>query len=1106
MERKRCLAVVLALAMVLSMACTNLVFAESKPSVAQTVQEAAPQMAPELAIAPDSIVVDPNGAVKSIGAALEAVKDGGSIVVKAGTYNEFVDIRKSVAITGEAGAKVVGGFSVYASNVSIKGMEITTLARPGYIDAAISLFPNTTGCLIEGNKINVTANCYGIITTGTQDTHTFAKNTFTGSNAEALIFTGIQPDGQDATLPPTRSQGSVNSSRNITITENIFKGTADYGVVVTSLASPITNNTFEVACDKARLTVAISGLTITGNIFAENDAMLALSKPMQFFDLSDSYDLEAVRKANTFAQAAYYVIPKYEDASYIFYKIQDAVDWAWSASWKEQLAGADILVGAGNYKENVVIRDKFFKMKSVDGNPISNSTYATICPKTGVALTIDDNDTNWWASVGYAQVEGFKINRMYADDIDGCSFINNKFDGLTTVDTKGAAYAAVVNDANSGSTKVTSFDSNIFTGAYDAGLLLTNSRNITLNRNIFEGNGFYKKTCEGTDDCKGDGARIINVYDLRVLYNTFRNNRGDGLELDRIAAAGAEMSLRTSVKQNKFDDNGLDGLKVANSNLITVEYNLSVARNGGNGMSFFNCHNVSVNNHSDELADFVGIINNGGAGVLFTYPQMVATATELSRMVDNVVINENTILNNGADGVVGIDADNVTITNNVIVGNGKSGVGDGAGNLEAAIKLTASNNEITDNATDGIEVFYAEDADIFSNDILRNGRMGIDFQVGFAEITDNLIQANGDDGISIGGEASSEIYKNWVLDNGFGKNSDNEALFAGGIDIHGDANVHYNDIVGNDNFGLNLRNGALEGTRNKFTYNYWGNASGPMDGYQRTFADAKAGVSDANLMTGNLLGDCNAIIVNSNYKKVSVSMYAPWVSKPFTTINKPGGAEPVIPFALNEGWNFISTPKILSDDFNSWATLANLGDKLDFALLLGYDPATGKWSQGTNVPSFKPQDAYFIRMNSVDMIAMVIKTDTFDSTGTVPVVRQLKEGWNLVSKADDIDNRMTVREVLASAGDPINGWQYVLHPDMDHGYGRHQDEFSFQNTSTDNKKMVTFAGYWVYMNSDKKLAGGTTSYRWDKDWDKIENNSKFLSLTDYIFNVQQVTQ
>jgi hypothetical protein len=80
----------------------------------------------------------------------------------------------------------------------------------------------------------------------------------------------------------------------------------------------------------------------------------------------------------------------------------------------------------------------------------------------------------------------------------------------------------------------------------------------------------------------------------------------------------------------------------------------------------------------------------------------------------------------------------------------------------------------------------------------------------------------------------------------------------------------------------------------------------------------------------------------------------------------------------------------------------------------------------------------------------------------------------------------------------------VIHPEMDYGYGRTQEDFTYTNATDDGEdyEMLNFAGYWVYMNSDKTLAAGATSYVWDES---LKGISKLISLTDSILNSNDFT-
>ena len=238
-----------------------------------------------------------------------------------------------------------------------------------------------------------------------------------------------------------------------------------------------------------------------------------------------------------------------------------------------------------------------------------------------------------------------------------------------------------------------------------------------------------------------------------------------------------------------------------------------------------------------------------------------------------------------------------------------------------------------------------------------------------------------------------------------------------------------------------------------FQYNWWGDASGPVDEGQGYLFGGQP---------GNLLGKGDKVV------GAWIEDYAPWLSAPFDTAYP--GPGPVSPLPLASGWSLVSTPYVLGVD--SWNDIINLGKKLDASVIVRYDSRSKTWEEcGEAGTSMEPQDAYFIMMNSGDLLPLVI-----NSNHTAPPVRTLEQGWNLASLA--ADEPMPVREALASAestADGRRGWVQVVKPPYKSYASTDQDSWVYTVNSPVEKMMEPGAGYWIYMDNADELAGFTTT-------------------------------
>lgn len=112
--------------------------------------------------APPSQVVDvaPGGAVRTIARALELARPGARIVVHPGVYREpTIVVHKSVEIVGE-GFPVIDGegqrqiMTVVAPDVTVRGLHFRNVGSSYVEDRAAIKVVETTGCVIEGNRID----------------------------------------------------------------------------------------------------------------------------------------------------------------------------------------------------------------------------------------------------------------------------------------------------------------------------------------------------------------------------------------------------------------------------------------------------------------------------------------------------------------------------------------------------------------------------------------------------------------------------------------------------------------------------------------------------------------------------------------------------------------------------------------------------------------------------------------------------------------------------------------------------------------------------------------------------------------------------------------
>ena len=112
-----------------------------------------------IARAQQTIVVSPNGPVRTIAAAIAKVSRGGRISVAPGIYREpTINVNKPLTITGEHGAVLDGEgkrqiMTISADSVAIRGLTFRDVATSYREDWAAIKVVEASDCVIENNRI-----------------------------------------------------------------------------------------------------------------------------------------------------------------------------------------------------------------------------------------------------------------------------------------------------------------------------------------------------------------------------------------------------------------------------------------------------------------------------------------------------------------------------------------------------------------------------------------------------------------------------------------------------------------------------------------------------------------------------------------------------------------------------------------------------------------------------------------------------------------------------------------------------------------------------------------------------------------------------------------
>ena len=163
--------------------------------------------------------------------------------------------------------------------------------------------------------------------------------------------------------------------------------------------------------------------------------------------------------------------------------------------------------------------------------------------------------------------------------------------------------------------------------------------------------------------------------------------------------------------------------------------------------------------------------------------------------------------------------------------------------------------------------------------------------------------------------------------------------------------------------------------------------------------------------------------------------------------------------SLEEGWNFISTPKRLADGKNTFA-IFDVVDTADQSILI-YDGLEQKWRTMVSADSFRPLDGVWIYANKTCTVSLTFAPGVPE----LPPAKDLGRGWNAIGFTDTAPE--TAANTLLSLGDH---WSILIGYDAEaQGYedsilrgasGRHGE----------GRTMQPMQGYWIYTTEADILA------------------------------------
>jgi hypothetical protein len=313
------------------------------------------------------------------------------------------------------------------------------------------------------------------------------------------------------------------------------------------------------------------------------------------------------------------------------------------------------------------------------------------------------------------------------------------------------------------------------------------------------------------------------------------------------------------------------------------------------------------------------------------------------------------------------------------------------------------------------------------------------------QITDNTVKGSAagkgfTQGIRIG--TTSQTLTNISLTGNTVQNSKTGILVRSSA---GDVVVHYNNIAGNTELGLN----NTDNTELDALYNWWGNAIGP-------YHDTRNPGGQQNAVTGN-------------------ATFSPWLYKPQEQFphDAPCLAGSVV--LANEatavgnssyagGWNTFSTPVTLDNSYNTVSELLALAAASNLYILRAqrFDLATQSWipiilsnaKYGTTDYEIKPGEGFYIQVRTRGSLPILLATGT-----TAPPMRDLAAGWNLIGVSS-----LTAQTVKTA----LSGVKYSMvlssKPPNDAAW-------SVPPSGEGDEHVLVGKAYWVAMGESGKLFG-----------------------------------
>ncbi|MDD3146610.1 MAG: protein kinase [Candidatus Riflebacteria bacterium] len=223
------------------------------------------------------LTVGPSGRYKTIAEALKVAKDGATIIIQPGTYNEALNISTGVTLAGESATQCTitssqGPTLVPGPTCKIIGLTILNKSSASTPTVKItSGSPVITNCIIANSTPSSSPNVVAAIEIN-GGAPSISNNQITGSKGMGITVTGGNPSITGNTINGCSIYGIwFNGNSNAKLEQNNIKGSGKSGMGIKAGANPsVTGNTIQANGENGMLIYADGRGNIDNNRFIDN--------------------------------------------------------------------------------------------------------------------------------------------------------------------------------------------------------------------------------------------------------------------------------------------------------------------------------------------------------------------------------------------------------------------------------------------------------------------------------------------------------------------------------------------------------------------------------------------------------------------------------------------------------------------------------------------------------------------------------------------------------------------------------------------------------------------------------------------------------------------